>query len=183
MTRAGRIINSIDPTVIPIVPRSFRHPSGSIRRPGGLERAISAVSEIHAGHAILVLIDSDDDCPSDLGRELRKRATLSRPDLCVSVVLACREYEAWFLAGAESLGGQRNLIRDLSPPANAEAIRDAKGWLTNQMRGSAAYSATQDQAALSALLDLDLARQRSRSLRKLWKEIEAIVRVASMNRD
>lgn len=178
-----RIINSIDPGVVPIVPRGFRHPSGSIRRPGGLERAISAVAEIHANHSILVIIDSDDDCPSDLGRELLARAMSSRPDLCISVVLACREYEAWFLAGAESLAGRRNLPPDLSPPPNADVIRDAKGWLTDHMLGSVTYSPTQDQAALSAVLDLELACRRSRSLRKLWKEMETIVRLAVVNSD
>jgi hypothetical protein len=174
-----RVINSIDPSVTPIVPRGFRHSAGRLLRPGGLERAISAVSELYANHAILVVIDSDDDCPAQLGRHLLERATSSRPDLCISVVLACREYEAWFLAGAESLAGKRSLSQDLLSPPNAEAIRDAKRWLTDRMQGSAAYSATQDQAALTAVLDLEIARKRSRSLRKLWKEVESIMRIAA----
>lgn len=178
-----RIVNTIDPAVTPVVPRGFRHPSGSILRPGGLERAISAVAEIHADHTILVIVDSDDDCPRHLGPALLQRAKSSRPDLFVSVVLACREYESWFVAGAESLAGRRNLPGDLVSPPNPEAIRDAKGWLTEHMAGSAAYSPTQDQAALTAVLDLELAQERSRSFRKLRKEIETILRVASVHKD
>jgi hypothetical protein len=93
----------------------------------------------------------------------------------VSVVLAHREYESWFLAAAESLAGLRNLPPDLAAPAAPEEIRDAKGWLSKQMPRSMRYSPTQDQAALSAQFDMELARTRSRSFRKLWKEIEGIL--------
>ncbi len=170
-----RIIQSIDPMIRPAVCPGFRHPSGSLRRTGGLERAIQAVAEVHPAHPILVLIDSDDDCPKESAPELVSRAKRARPDLTVSVVLAHREYEAWFLAAAESLAGLRNLSSDLVAPQGPEEIRDAKGWLSKQMPRSMRYSPTQDQAALSAQFDLDLARRRSRSFRKLWKEIEGIL--------
>lgn len=176
-----RIVHSIDPTVCPEVCRGFRHPSGSLRRAGGLERAIDAVAEVHPAHAILVLIDSDDDCPRHLGPELLGRATQARPDLLVSIVLAHREYEAWFVAAAESLSGRRNLPQDLTAPPDPEEIRDAKGWLTRQMPPSMRYSPTQDQAALSSQFDLELARSRSRSFRKLWKEVENIVQLAAVD--
>jgi hypothetical protein len=170
-----RIIQSIDPMIHPAVCRGFRHPSGSLRRAGGLERAIQAVAEVHPAHPILVLIDSDDDCPKDFAPELANRAKRARPDLMVSIVLADREYESWFLAAAESLAGLRSLRQDLAAPAAPEEIRDAKGWLSKQMPRSMRYSPTQDQASLSARFDLELARRRSRSFRKLWKEIEGIL--------
>lgn len=170
-----RIIYSIDPMIRPAVCRGFRHPSGTLRRAGGLERAIQAVAEVHPAHPILVLIDSDDDCPKEFAIELVSRAKLARPDLFVSIVLAHREYESWFLATADSLAGLRNLRPDLAAPAEPEEIRDAKGWLSKQMPRSMRYSPTQDQAALSAEFDLELARRRSRSFRKLWKETEEIL--------
>lgn len=170
-----RIIQKIDPMIHPAVCRGFRHPSGSMRRTGGLERAIQAVAEVHPAHPILVLIDSDDDCPKESAPELASRAKRARPDLTVSVVLAHREYEAWFLAAGESLAGLRNLSPDLVAPQEPEEIRDAKGWLSKQMPRAMRYSPTQDQAALSAQFDLDIARRRSRSFRKLWKEIEGIL--------
>lgn len=176
-----RIVQSLDPTISPVVRRGFRHPSGSLRRVGGLERAIDAVAEVHPAHAVLVLVDSDDDCPRDLGPELLHRATNARPDLLVSIVLAHREYEAWFLAAAESLAGLRSLRQDLTAPADPEEIRDAKGWLSRQMPSSMRYSPTQDQAALSSQFDLDLARRRSRSFRKLWKEMENILQLGQVD--
>lgn len=175
---ARRIIAHIDPGVTSEVRRGFRHPSGSLRRAGGLERAINAVAVISPDHHVLVLIDSDDDCPKELGQELATRARTARPDLRVSVVLAHREFEAWFLAGAESLAGKRNLPEDLKPPVAPEGIRGAKEWLSERMQGTRIYRPTQDQAALTSLLDINLARERSRSFRKLWSELEGIVQDA-----
>ena len=170
-----RIAASIDPTVSLDVRLGFRHPSGRLFRAGGLERAIEAVSTRFPGHHIFVLIDSDDDCPKELGPVLLERVRTARPDLGISIVLAHREYEAWFLAAAESLGGRRRLHQDLIAPPAPEEIRDAKGWLTRYLPERMTYSPTQDQAALSACFDLHLARERSRSFRKLWTEVERII--------
>src|SRR4051794_3763607 len=101
-----RVIAAIDGTITPILPQGFRHPSGSILRRGGLERALDAVAERYPGYAILVLIDCDDDCPKQLGTSLVERAQRARPDLAISIVLAYREYEAWFIAAAESILGR-----------------------------------------------------------------------------
>ncbi|MGO9255615.1 MAG: DUF4276 family protein [Bryobacteraceae bacterium] len=173
-----RVVQEIDPLIAPVIPRPFRHPSGSILRVGGLERAINAVAELHPDHSILVLVDCDDDCPKTLGPVLARRAREARPDLFISVVLAHREYESWFLAAAESLAGKRNLDPNLAAPENPEDIRDAKGWLSRHIQGTGRYSPTQDQTALSHWVDFGRARSRSRSFGKFWKEIEAIVRVA-----
>ena len=43
---------------------------------------------------ILVLLDADDDCPAEIGREILKRARSVAPHRRISVVLANREYEA-----------------------------------------------------------------------------------------
>ncbi|MBL8219834.1 MAG: DUF4276 family protein [Bryobacterales bacterium] len=171
-----RIVQAIDPSLTPIVPRGFRHSASSMLNPNSLElnTAINTLAVKYPKHAILVLIDSDDDCPKSLGPQLLSRAKAARPDLHISVVLAHREYEVWFLASAESLAGKRLLPANLAAPADPEAFRDAKGWLNKQMSPSNRYSPTLDQAALSASLDLHLAHQRSRSFRKLWKEIQQI---------
>jgi len=170
-----RIVLASDPLVTPEVARPFRHPSGSIRKVDGLERALNAVAELHRDHAILVLIDSDDDCPHDLGPQLAARAKEARKDLHIAVVLAHREYESWFIAAAESLAGKRRLDLSLAAPDNYEQIRDAKGWLSERIVGPGRCSPTQDQAALTMSMDLQLVRNRSRSFHKLWKELERIV--------
>jgi hypothetical protein len=174
-----RVVQEINPSVFPQVARAFRHPSGSIRKSGGLERAINAIALRYPGHVIFVLIDSDGDCPTELGKHLLNRAQVSRPDLHVSVVIAHQEYECWLLAAAESLRGKRYLSNNLAPPPDPEAVRDAKGWLSGQLPRSGRYSPTQDQAALTAWIDFELAKLRSRSFRKLWKEIETLMALAS----
>ena len=165
-----RIIAAIDPSIAAAIPWPFRHPSGRIRMPGGLERALNAVPALYPGHAILVLIDSDDDCPGELGPELLQRAKTARSDLRVAVVLAHQEFECWFLAAAESL---KALRPGRTAPQHPERIRDAKGWLTDNLARRGRYSETLDQAAFAAGMNLDLARARSRSFRKLWREIES----------
>jgi hypothetical protein len=112
-------------------------------------------NKVGDGGGILVLLDADDDPACELAPELLRRAVAARPDRPVGVVLAVREYEAWFLAAAASLRGKRGLPDDLASAANAESIRDAKGWLDERMPRR--YSPTTDQPALTAVLDLDQA--------------------------
>nr|VFJ77764.1 MAG: protein of unknown function (DUF4276) [Candidatus Kentron sp. FW] len=56
---------------------------------------------------IIILLDADDDCPARLGPEILERASVIVPHRQVSVILADREFEAWFLAAAPSLNGKR----------------------------------------------------------------------------
>lgn len=118
---------------------------------------------------ILVLLDADDDCPAELGAQMLERARRIVPHRRVSVVLANREYEAWFLAAAESLHGCRGLTFDFPPNFAAERPRDAKGWLGECMV-TGTYRETTDQPAFSALMDLQQAFKNSRSFRKLCSE-------------
>lgn len=121
------------------------------------------------GH-VLVLLDADDDCPKSKGAELLARARAIVPDRTLSVVLANREFEAWFIAAAESLNGVRGFaLRAGDLAVNAEAPRDAKGWMSARMPSG--YGETVDQPAMAACLDVAQAHQRSRSFRKLCKEI------------
>lgn len=118
---------------------------------------------------ILVLLDADDDCPAQLGAQILERARACVPHRRISVVLAKREYEAWFIAAAESLNGQRGFSFDPTESIDAESPRDAKGWLKARMAGGS-YGEATDQPAFSARMDLQLAFERSRSFRKLCDE-------------
>ncbi|MGY6277811.1 DUF4276 family protein [Methylomonas sp. MgM2] len=118
---------------------------------------------------ILILFDADDDCPAELGREILARAQRIAPHRKISVVLANREYEAWFIAAAESLQGSRGFNYDPTNPVDPERPRDAKGWI-NACMVNRSYGETTDQPAFSAQIDLQLAFDRSRSFRKLCSE-------------
>ncbi|MFB1490051.1 MULTISPECIES: DUF4276 family protein [unclassified Thiocapsa] len=118
---------------------------------------------------ILVLLDADDDCPAELALQVLERARAVVPHRSVSVVLANREYEAWFLAAAPSLNGQRGFAFESPPDFDPERPRNAKGWLGERIAGGN-YRETTDQPAFSALMDLEQAFDLSRSFRTLCGE-------------
>lgn len=104
--------------------------------------------------AVLVLFDSDDDCPKDLAPKLRSWATDEVRGRPFEIVMAHREYEAWFVAAVESLRGRRGVLDDATAPAEPESIRGAKEALEERMRSGRAYKETSDQAAFSAVFDM-----------------------------
>lgn len=118
---------------------------------------------------ILVLLDADDDCAAQMGADILCRAQNCIPHRRVSVVLANREYEAWFIAAAQSLHGRRGFSCPMAPEVDAERPRNAKGWVGERM-SDGAYRETTDQPAFTALMDLQLAFDGSRSFRKLCSE-------------
>lgn len=118
---------------------------------------------------ILVLLDADDDCPAESAPQVLERARAVVPHRPVSVVLANREYEAWFLAAGASLHGQRGFAYEHSPGFDPERPRDAKGWLGERMAGGK-YRETTDQPSLSAVMDLKQVFDLSPSFRKLCSE-------------
>jgi hypothetical protein len=118
---------------------------------------------------ILIVLDADDDCPANLGREILDRAKTIAPHRRISIVLANREFEAWFIAAAQSLNGLRGFAIDSSEFVDAETPRNAKGWIRERLAGGA-YSEILDQPAFAARFDLQQAFDNSRSFRKLCKE-------------
>jgi Domain of unknown function (DUF4276) len=160
----------------PEIPKPIRVKRQKIVQPGELERAVElAGRQTGAEDAILILLDADSDCPKDLAPELLQRAVACREDRVVRVVLAKTEYEAWFLAAARSLAGQRGLDETLEPPSDPEAIADPKRWLGQRMAAGTSYRETLDQPALTARFDLGEART-APSFDKLWREVASLLR-------
>lgn len=166
-----RIVESVYPELQLVIPIPIRVYRNKVVKEGELERAVElAARKIGGQGAIFILLDSDEDCPAQLGPELLCRARQVRSDLPIAIVLAKREFEAWFLAAAESLQGQRGLNSDLQPPNNPEAISGAKEWLSQRMEGTGTYSPTADQPGFTARFDLDQARQAD-SFDKCYRDI------------
>ncbi|GHT87265.1 hypothetical protein AGMMS49543_22780 [Betaproteobacteria bacterium] len=124
---------------------------------------------------VLILLDADDACPAKRGTEILRRASEYLQHQRVSVVLANREYEAWFIAAARSLDGKRGFSLGSADIVDAEKPRDAKGWIEKHMGGKS-YDPVLDQPAFSAMMDLQQAFDRSRSFRKLCSEWDKQVR-------
>jgi hypothetical protein len=155
----------------------LRIPAGRLIKQDELERAVELSARKLGGlGGIFILLDSEDDCPAVLGPALGGRARGARPDLPVSLVLAYREYEAWFLGSASTLAGKRNLRSDLLDHSEPERPRGCKEWLTDQMPIGKAYQETDDQPALTAMFDLDRARVACSSFDKCWREAESLFR-------
>jgi hypothetical protein len=172
-----RIAGVVAPGVAVVTPRPVRLKKGKLNRPGELERAVRLAAErVSRLGGVLVLFDADEDCPAQVAPTLHGRCVSARSDVPVSVVLAKREFEAWFVAAAESLAGQRDLPHDLSAPDEPESIRGAKEWLSSHMPAGRAYSPTIDQPALAATFDLASTRHTSPSFDKLYRELERLLR-------
>lgn len=166
-----RIAANLYPELPIVVPPPIRRPRNKVVKENELERAVEFVARQIGGQgAIFIILDSDKDCPAELGPALLHRASQARSDLPIAVVLAKHEFEAWFLAAAESLRGQRGLKNDLNSPDNPEAICDAKRWLSERMENNKTYRETQDQPALAALFDTERARQAD-SFDKCYRDI------------
>ena len=156
------------------ISRPFRVKRNRVVKPGELERAISQTIRDRADvGAIMVLIDSDDDCPAKLGPDLLERAK-KETDLPVAVVLAAREFESWFLGSKESLRGIKSIRENATAPLNPENIRGAKEHLTRNMTRGSRYLEVDDQAAFANKFDMNAARRSCPSFDKCFRETERL---------
>ena len=169
-----RVGQMLEVPVYPNVLHPIRIPVSKLVKEGELEKAVELAARKSGNEGLIfILLDCDDDCPAELGPALMKRAVNARPDRAIALVLAKREYEAWFIASIVSLRGQRGILHEAEVPDEPEEIRDAKGWLSRNMREEKKYSETLDQAALTTLFDLDSARSAD-SFDKCYREIETL---------
>jgi hypothetical protein len=157
------------------IPVPIRTPRDRFLRNEDEQRKVLRLAyEKAAGSPILILMDADDDCPVALSSQIRKIIDRNIDGVKTGIVVAEREYEAWFLAAATSLGGVGGLERNLLPPANCGTLRNCKRWLADRMI-SRTYSETIDQPRFSSRLCPSLAAQNSRSFKKFASEVERLV--------
>jgi len=147
----------------------FRMSYGDFFKNNKLENAIRYHGTFDDCAALLILLDMDDDCPREKAKELVSRIhQMGSLPFSVVVVCAKREFESWFLASLETIhDGQ---IYDDAP----ENKRDAKGWLRKNFK----YKQTRHQAIYTQKLDIALARERSRSFRRLYHAFQELVDAA-----
>ena len=119
--------------------------------------------------AILLLFDGDgdDDCPLNQAPQILGWAQADAAEKPCFVVMAYREYEAWFLASIESLRGCRGIRQDAQSHPEPEVPRGAKGQLEDRMEAGRSYHETADQPALTASFDMERAYRQCRSFRHL----------------
>ena len=170
-----RIAAELHPDLVIETPRPIRVQRNQVVQMDKFERRVELAAQRIGGQgAIFIILDADNACPAQLGPELLNRASQVCSDLPIAVVLAKYEFEAWFLASAESLRGQRGLRDNIQPPNDPETIREAKEWLTHRMQGNRTYSETHDQPALTACFNIEHARQ-ANSFDKCYREISRLL--------
>ena len=171
-----RVVEEIDASLSVHVPQPpIRVSRSKCVKQGELERYVElAARKLESSGAILILLDADEDCPAILAPKLLGRARTQRSDMPMAVILAKREYKAWFIAAAASLRGHQGLSNDLQPHANPEEVQGAKEWLRKCMEVGRTYSETVDQPALTRRFDLQAARQAS-SFDKFYRDIERLL--------
>lgn len=140
-----------------------------------LERRVTLAMSRPNCHAIVIVLDADDDCPKNLAPQLLERARSVARDIPVSVVMPKSELESWFIGSIESLRGKRGISVSVSSPENPEDIRGAKRFLTNAMESQRHYIETADQPALAAVFNIDQAHRNCRSFRKFYKDLRGIM--------
>ncbi len=130
-----------------------------------MERMVAYLRQRREVDAVLVLLDLDDGCAAETAREVAEELRALNPPKPIALVFAVREYEAWFLASAESLWGQPYL-------GDPEGRRDAKGEVRRNFLSE--YAPTIHQASLSARMSLEEAASNSRSFRRLLHAVEEL---------
>lgn len=144
----------------------IRRPSSDLNNKKNFQSAVQLALLQDECAAILILFDLDEGCPKQKAAELTIWAREVAANVPCAVVLAHREYEAWFLAAVESLRGYNGIPFDAESPVEPESIRGAKQYLERLMGRPYSYSETSDQVRLTARFDMQVSYRRSRSFRR-----------------
>jgi hypothetical protein len=155
------------------VPRPHRVPRANMIKGPDLDRAVRLQGgRVRGAGGVIILTDSDDANAPELQRHLQAIAD-SADEGQVIAVLAVREYEAWFLAGIQSLRRHQSVRDDAEFDGDPERPRDCKKALEQQMNES--YDPIRHQVAFNAIMDINAAAARSPSMQCLVDAIGAIV--------
>ena len=153
--------------------RPIRRTRSQLVQRQDLDHALALARLQRNCEAVFILFDADDLCPKTEANPLRDLVRELARDLPVSLVVANREYEAWFLASQETLGASRPY------PHDPDLKRGAKEELERRL--GIYYDERADQPKFSARLDFRLTYERSRSFKKLVQEFHRLLRKLGLN--
>lgn len=156
------------------------HGRGNLTKTQGLENFLEIAYRRANCGGVLVLLDSEGDCPFTLAQQLAARVQQHGARFPTAIVLANPMFEVWFLACASHLAGQKlgelvTFSSELQTPESPESERNPKNWLNRKMPRTRPYKETEDQVTLTRLLDFAEAQANSRSFRRLLHAIEELL--------
>ncbi len=140
----------------------------------GIQKVCGLVRSKSETGALLILRDEDDGCPKDLAPLAARWVGEQRLPFPAAVVLAHREFEAFFLPCISRMAGRKlrnrfGLERDGLHPStqftdDPQAVRGVKEWLSRHMPRGRTYKPTVDQLPLTQMIDFELLRKCSPDL-------------------
>jgi hypothetical protein len=167
---------------ISVAPPKNAHGCGNLLKRGGIERFVEYARMEPRCAAVLVIVDGDacGDCPVLTAQALAARVRAMPRSSPVEIVVANREYEAWFLASWGSMLGQRIENRITIPigatfTGNPESIRGVKEWISRQLPPGRIYKETEHQLTMTRLVDVNVARTNSRSFRRMCTALDQLL--------
>jgi hypothetical protein len=161
--------------------RPIRKKRSELVNESTMRRAVRlALKQEQGCDAILIVFDGDRDCPKTLAPRVQAWAGDEAGRIPCEVVIAYREYEAWFLGSLESLRGRRDIREDAASHSNPESVRGAKEKLRASMGRGGGYTELADQPALTALFDLAAAHRSCRSFRRMVRAFGLLAAGAGM---
>jgi hypothetical protein len=165
---ASKLINKMWVNLqLPLIPIANAIRWSNLHKDQGLLKGVDFIRNKPNARGLIILRDDEDNCPANLAPlKAAFLRTLNAP-FPIAYVIMYREYETIFISYLDHFNGQTvpHLIRgtiqfkdNINTPANPEAIRDAKGYITSMLVGGTTYKPTTDQLSLTQSLDINLLR-------------------------
>lgn len=124
-------------------------------------------------NAVLILLDLEEGCAAKTAAQLAQTLRGLNPPRPIAIVFAVQEYEAWFLAAANSLWGR---------PYDEKLPEEPRSAKDEVRRFEPEYEPTTHQPSLSAKMSLDEAFQNSRSFQRLVHALEELLQAVEQDR-
>lgn len=146
-----------------------------LNRSGELERFVTMAATRDDIDSVLVLLDLEDDCPVQVHKNFleRSKPITDRYGKDISICLAYREFETWFLHDLPALKTScTDYVWTEIICENPESRRGGKEQIALAI--GRRYRETVDQKILSKAMNIDNVFKKSRSFRKFAKEVSGL---------
>lgn len=139
----------------------------NLHKDEGVRKAVEHIRNKSNVSGLLIIRDSEDDCPATLAPKIAGYIRSLNPPFPVAYHLMYREFETLFVAYLDEFEGKEidhlvsgKLIfkEEINKPEDPESKRDAKSIIKTALSGSRSYKPTTDQATLVNALDIGILR-------------------------
>lgn len=166
-----KLLHAMNRYDLQVAPPKNAHGRHNLQKPNGLEKFVKHAWKERECGAIVILLDAEEECPVDVIKDFFKRVTALGVLHPVVIVCAKRMYETWLLASSETIG----LPIESTLAKDPESVKNPKRLFNEHFPPGRIYKETEDQVAMTNKLDTALAKERSRSFRRLCHALEQAI--------